>query len=53
VLQDLEEVMFLLSWHDFAPAASPWHVTGTYRDTADNYGDVAGRETRVREKVTE
>lgn len=37
VLQDLEEVMSLLSWHDFAPAASPWHVTGTYSES--DYGD--------------
>jgi hypothetical protein len=29
VRQDLEEVTFLLSWHDFAPAASLWHVTAT------------------------
>lgn len=39
VLQDLEEVMSLLSWHDFAPAASPWHVTGTYSESVNDYGD--------------
>jgi len=25
--------MFLLSLHDFALAASPWHVTATYSET--------------------
>jgi hypothetical protein len=39
VLQDLEEVMSLLAWHDFAPAVSPWHVTGTYNETINDYGD--------------
>jgi hypothetical protein len=39
VLQDLEVVMSLLSWHDFAPAASPWHVTGTYSESVNDYGD--------------
>jgi len=39
VLQDLEEVMSLLSWHDFAPAASPWYVTGTYSESVNYYGE--------------
>lgn len=30
VHQDLEEVKSLLSWHDFALAASTWHATATY-----------------------
>jgi hypothetical protein len=39
VLQDLEEVMSLLSWHDYAPAASLWYVTATYSKSVNDYGD--------------
>jgi hypothetical protein len=49
VLLDLEEVMSLLSWHDFAPAASPWCVTGTYSKTVNDYGDVGWGENRIKE----
>jgi hypothetical protein len=49
VLQDLEEVMSLLSWHDSAPAASPWHVTGMYSETINDYGDMGGGENRLKE----
>lgn len=39
VLQDLEEVMSLLSWHDFALAALPWYVTVTYNESVNDYGE--------------